>query len=328
MNEHAPIVIVGAGLSGIMAARTLKENGYQNIILIEKSRSAGGRMATRRIEKGKADHGAQFFTVRTEKFQTFVDEWLAKGSIKHWFGDDYHRYLSVDGMNAFAKKLAADILVRLQTRITEINKNATGYTLKTDENEVIHAKAVIVTTPAPQAKVLLESGDLQVDVSVLQKLEAIVFQPCFVGLFHLQQPTSLPKNGHLDSEFPEGVLRIVDHQKKGISEMPTVSVYMTGEWSKAHYDIGDEAVLEKIKQVTHAYIDFDSVISSQLKKWRYAEAVQFLREPFLNTNLEHPLLVAGDAFLHPHDIANRTRLESAFISGVTVGEELVALLKK
>lgn len=327
MSEQAPIVIVGAGLSGIMAALTLKEKGYQDIILVEKSRSVGGRMATRRIESGKVDHGAQFFTVRTEKFQAFVDDWLEKGSVKRWFGEDYQRYLSVDGMNAFAKKLAANVSVRLQTRITEIKKNTNGYTLTTDKGEIIDAKAVIVTAPAPQAKVLLENDDLQVEAKVLQKLEAIVFQPCFVGLFHLQQPTNLTNNGHLDRELPEGVLRIVDHQKKGISEMPTVSVYMTGEWSKAHYDSGDAAVLEKLKQETRAYIGFDSVISSQLKKWRYAEAVQFLREPFLNTNLEHPLLIAGDAFLHHQDPANRTRLESAFISGVTVGEEVAALLK-
>jgi renalase len=53
-----------------------------------------------------------------------------------------------------------------------------------------------------------------------------------------------------------------------------------------------------------------------------------LRQPFLNTNLEHPLLVAGDAFLQPEDTAGRTRLESAFLSGIAVGEELVELLKK
>ncbi|WP_117161775.1 NAD(P)/FAD-dependent oxidoreductase [Paraliobacillus sp. X-1268] len=327
MSERAPIVIVGAGMSGIMAARTLKEKGYQDILLVEKSRSVGGRMATRRIEKGKIDHGAQFFTVRTKKFQTFVDEWIENANVKHWFGDDYYRYMSVDGMNAFAKKLAEDISVRLQKRITEIKKNATGYILTTDEGEAINASAVIVTAPAPRAKTLLENDNLKVDAKVLQKLDEIVFQPCLVGLFHLQQHTNLPNSGHLDSELPEGVMRLVDHKKKGISEIPTISVYMTGEWSKAHYQLGDEAVLEKIKQITSAYINFDSALSSQLKKWHYAEAVQFLRQPFLNTNLEYPLLVAGDAFLHSQDPANRTRLESAFISGITVGEELVKLLK-
>jgi renalase len=326
MSEQAPIVIIGGGMCGITAALTLKDKGYHDILIVEKSRSVGGRMATRRFETGRADHGAQFFTVRTERFQRFVDEWIKKGSVKHWFGDDYPRYTSIEGMNAFAKKLAEVIPVRLQTRIESIKKNVGGYNLTTDKGESIRAKGVIVTAPAPQAKELLQSNDLQVEERLLQKLDEIVFQPCLVGLFHFRQPTNLPSNGHKDGGLPEGVLRIVDHRKKGISPVITVSVYMTGDWSQAHYDIGDEEVLEKMKQLTSPYFEMDSLISSQLKKWRYAEAVQFLRQPFFNTNLEHPLLVAGDAFLHPEDKASRTRLESAFISGVAVGEEVVKML--
>ena len=75
------IVIVGAGLTGIMAARTLTDKGYE-VLLIDKGKSVGGRMATRRIGGGKVDHGAQFFTVRTERFQSEVDQWLSQGFIK------------------------------------------------------------------------------------------------------------------------------------------------------------------------------------------------------------------------------------------------------
>lgn len=285
-------------------------------------------MATRKIEAGKVDHGAQFFTVRTDKFQSFVEEWVKKGKVKRWFGKDYPRYCSLEGMTPFAKSLAEGISVRLETRIEEIKKHTDGYIIQTNYGESIPARAVIVTVPAPQAKALLESNHLRVEAEVLQKLDEIVFQPCLVGLFHFQQPTNLPSNGHLDNELPDGVLRLVDHEKKGISPIITVSIYMTSEWSKGHYDMTDEEVLERMKQLTSTFFDFDSVITSQLKKWRYAEAVQFLRQPFLDTNLKDPLLVAGDAFLHPEDKATRTRLESAFLSGVAAGEELVKLLNK
>ncbi|WP_456276652.1 NAD(P)/FAD-dependent oxidoreductase [Bacillus sp. AK128] len=328
MSKHAPIVIIGGGMSGVMAARTLKESGCDDILIVEKSRSVGGRMATRRIEKGKVDHGAQFFTVRTEKFQVFVDDLLKNGKVNRWFGEMYPRYSSVEGMNPLAKNLAEGIPVRLQTRMIDMKKVSGGYIVITDQGESIQARAVIITAPAPQVKALLESDDLQVEAKVLRKLDEIVFLPCLVGLFHLQQPTKLPENGHLDTNLPEGVMRLVDHEKKGISSITTVSIYMTGEWSKAHYDLREEEVLEKMKQVTSEYVDFESVVSRQLKKWRYAEAVQFLRQPFLNTNLEYPLLIAGDAFLHEEDKADRTRLESAFLSGVAVGEELVKLLNK
>lgn len=69
------VVIIGGGLTGVMAARTLKENGVDDVLVIEKGKSLGGRMATRRIGEGRVDHGAQFFTVRTKHFQSFVEEW-------------------------------------------------------------------------------------------------------------------------------------------------------------------------------------------------------------------------------------------------------------
>ena len=75
------IVIVGAGLTGIMAARTLTDKGYE-VLVIDKGKSVGGRMATRRIDGGKLIMGHSFFTVRTERFQSEVDQWLSQGFIK------------------------------------------------------------------------------------------------------------------------------------------------------------------------------------------------------------------------------------------------------
>ena len=57
------IAIVGAGMAGITAARTLAQAGHQ-VMVFDKSSGAGGRMATRRSPFGGFDHGAQYFTVR------------------------------------------------------------------------------------------------------------------------------------------------------------------------------------------------------------------------------------------------------------------------
>jgi len=54
------VAVVGAGIAGITAARTLAQAGW-HVIVFEKSRGAGGRIATRRTEWGGFDHGAQFF---------------------------------------------------------------------------------------------------------------------------------------------------------------------------------------------------------------------------------------------------------------------------
>ena len=86
-NRFPPTVaVIGAGISGLTCARTLADHGVP-VIVFEKSRGVGGRMATRRCEHGAAfDHGAQYFTVRDERFRVCVDSWLHDGLVQPWKG--------------------------------------------------------------------------------------------------------------------------------------------------------------------------------------------------------------------------------------------------
>ncbi len=82
------VVVVGAGLSGLVAARRLADD--HEVVVLDKGRSVGGRLATRRIGDAVLDHGAQFFTVRGEALRAHTDDWLARGVARVWchgFGD-------------------------------------------------------------------------------------------------------------------------------------------------------------------------------------------------------------------------------------------------
>ena len=74
-------IVVGAGMAGLMAARTLISAGVR-VLVLDKGRGVGGRMATRRAQgppagpTGVWDHGAQFFTARDEVFQALVSAML------------------------------------------------------------------------------------------------------------------------------------------------------------------------------------------------------------------------------------------------------------
>src|SRR5919107_6052412 len=76
-------VIVGAGLSGLVAARALQDAGMR-VTILEKEEKVGGRMRTDRVEEGVFDHGAQFFTVRGERFGEMVKGWLSAGVAEEW----------------------------------------------------------------------------------------------------------------------------------------------------------------------------------------------------------------------------------------------------
>ncbi len=82
------IAIIGAGMAGITAARTLLKAGH-DVQVFEKSAGPGGRMATQNTPLGSFDKGAQYFTVRDERFakalkevpgtQALVKPWSATG---------------------------------------------------------------------------------------------------------------------------------------------------------------------------------------------------------------------------------------------------------
>ena len=48
------IIVVGAGLSGLMAARECASHGHE-VIVFDKGRGVGGRLATRRIKDATKD---------------------------------------------------------------------------------------------------------------------------------------------------------------------------------------------------------------------------------------------------------------------------------
>ncbi|KIL48444.1 NAD(P)/FAD-dependent oxidoreductase [Jeotgalibacillus campisalis] len=311
------VTIIGGGLSGIFAAKTLEERGHETII-IEKGRSAGGRMATRRIGEGRADHGAQFFTVRSAVLQSLTEEWLDNGWVKKWFGDDFPRYIGIDGMNPFIKKIAAPLQIQLNQRAIKILSDDSGVKVLTEKEEHYQSDALILTAPVPQSLVLLQQSPGLLSGQTEELLKALSFKSCFVGLLSLTSTLAIGESGIRSQDLPEGVDKIVANDQKGISETPILSVYMSGDWSDKHFHLKDEKVLEKLILSLPAQIT-EQIDAAELKRWRYSEANDVVRQPFLRLD-QHPVYVAGDSFLTETDASGRTRIESAILSGINVGK--------
>ncbi|MFD2217099.1 NAD(P)/FAD-dependent oxidoreductase [Metabacillus endolithicus] len=314
------VVIIGGGLTGVMAARTLKENGIDDVLVIDKGKSLGGRMATRRIGEGRVDHGAQFFTVRTKHFQSFVEELEKNDFVSKWFGKTYSRYKSNNGMNSLVKKLGENLEVKLNTKVINIHKIEDYYLLQAECNTRIAAKAVILTAPVPQSTELLHN--LKIDHTLTEMLEKVTYNPCFVLIASLSNSSDLPEIGFLNENLPDGVDRIVDHRKKGISRLTTLSMYTSGEWAKDYYHLEDHEIKALLLENLKPVLQKENIIELQLKRWKYSEATSTIKHPFLNLEQTIPLFLAGDVFLHKDDLSGKTRVESAFLSGVAVGEEV------
>jgi predicted NAD/FAD-dependent oxidoreductase len=110
------VIVIGAGLAGLIAAQQLSNSGH-DVVVLDKGKSPGGRLATRRIGDATLDHGAQFFTVREPEFEHHVHQWIQAGVVREWCKgfsaqDSHPRYIGTHGMSGIAKHLAQGVDVR------------------------------------------------------------------------------------------------------------------------------------------------------------------------------------------------------------------------
>ncbi len=68
------VIVIGAGLAGLSAARRLKERGA-SVTVVEARARIGGRVHTERLQSGHVvDHGAQFLSDAHRRLSALVDE--------------------------------------------------------------------------------------------------------------------------------------------------------------------------------------------------------------------------------------------------------------
>jgi predicted NAD/FAD-dependent oxidoreductase len=157
MDGHSDILIIGGGMAGLSAASALTASG-QSIIVLDKGRGPGGRMAARRAEiageQVSFDHGAQYFTARDPAFQAEVAVWDAAGVAARWpaAGDD--AWVGTPGMNACVRHMAASLDMRWNMRAERLHRDGALWRVEAGEASFT-AGTVLVAVPAEQAAVLL-----------------------------------------------------------------------------------------------------------------------------------------------------------------------------
>lgn len=326
----ADIIIVGAGVAGLVAANHLQQLGL-NVLVLDKGRSVGGRMATRRIQNGIADHGAQFFTARTRTFQAQVDEWMAQGIVRIWgYGwsdgslkrsapDGHPRYVAESGMNQLTQHMAKPLKsVQLNIEIGTISFANGIWTLTATDRTVYTCRMLLMTPPVPQSLKLLENVGLNEQVK--HTLERIQYAPCLAGLFVVEGNVELPTPGAIQNNNAPAYW-IGDNRAKGISQQQIITVHIDGLNSRQRYDLPDEDNLAWIEAMLKPILGEDARISeAQLKKWRYASPLT--THPFDTLVCDDlPLAFAGDAF------GGRGRVEGAYLSGLAAGMALAERFK-
>lgn len=316
-------LIIGAGLAGLTAARTLTGYGW-DVVVLDKGRGIGGRMATRRIEQARLDHGAQYFSAKTTAFNQLLQELSAQGVVAEWHLEqatlnDTHvnhpRYIGVNGMNGIAKALARDLTVRTTETVSSIRADAGGWLVETEAGNAYRADSLISTIPAPQALVLMQKSDFNLTDSDQQALEAITYHPCIAVMVALSRPGLIPPPGAVRYETGP-VAWIADNGQKGISpDQPSVTIHASADFSQTHFDDDLLTIGRQLVDLMSEWIPADAVSAVQVHRWRYSLADQRFSSPFLAAEAPSPLVFGGDGF-------GDGNVEGAFTSGLQMAMHL------
>jgi renalase len=316
MTGPKSCVIIGAGMAGLTAGGVLRQRGWE-VVVLDRGRSPGGRMATRREGESRFDHGAQFFTVRDSRFREVVDRWEASGYVKPWFTEDEHtRYRGTDGMAGIMKEIAKPFDVRTATKVDRVQAGEKGWRLLTDAGEEFTASTLLLTPPGPQSLALLAGCIDRLPASIVSSLKSIEFDPCVALLATLNGRSGVPPPGYVRPENgPIGF--IADNTQKGISTgAPALTIHAKADFTRSNFEMPHEEVAQLLFRAAVPWLG-SKVLTWQLHRWRYSHPVATCAEPFLYATEPQPLAVAGDAFGGP-------RIEGAFLSGLAVARRITA----
>ena len=308
------ILVVGAGLSGLVAARALVDAGH-DVTVLDKGRGVGGRLATRRIGSAVLDHGAQFFTVRSDEFGAMVNGWVADGIAHEWCrgfsGDDGHpRYVGSHGMTGIAKHLARGLDVRTSHLAFSLEQSATGWTLVTDDGARHTADAIVLTAPLPQSFSLMFSAGLEMP----DDLRTIDYDRTLglLAVVDSGEHSIAPPGGMQD---PDGVFSFVaDNRAKGVSDVHALTFHANPAWSLEHFDLDTDEIHRRLIDAAAPWIGNARIVDSQPKKWRFATPRRTWPDPCW-VHTAGSLVLAGDVFAGP-------RMEGAALSGLAAARAL------
>jgi len=323
------VAIIGTGMAGLTLALQLREQA--DVHLFEKAAGVGGRMATRRLEGYEFDHGAQFFTARSQAFRRFLQAFLHAGLVQEWKprvltlardAKPYRRdwfephYVAVPGMTSLCKAMSAGLNLHLRSEVTALERQASGqWLLELDTGPRPELfDWVIAAVPAPQALKILPA-----EFAGMDTLKHIRFDPCLVLLLGLQEaPAFRFDAARAKSDILEWIW--CNHSRPGRPEKPALVLHSTSGWAASQMQSTDDQIASAMiaeLQALSAQV-LPPVAVQQIKRWSLAEPAE-QEEPLQLLDPALQLATCGDW-------THEARIESAFLSATRLATALGRIL--
>lgn len=308
--------MVGAGISGVAAARELKAAGLP-VAVLDRGRRIGGRMASRTINGRPVDIGASYVTASDPAFEALVADWQQRG-LAHPWTDTFQqrdgngttrkagpmRWGTPRGLRSLVEDLAAGLDIRSQT-VTQIGPGPSV--------DGQPAAAVLLAMPDPQARRLLGPA---------HQAEADRLTAAYEPVLALTASWSERVWADVDGIFvhDDAILSwVADDGRRRGDGAPVLVAHSTTGWATEHLGAPEGATASMVAALRRLLGIPGEPLSASVHRWTFARPCSPRDEPY---SLSDGLIGAcGDGW------GGKPRVEGAFGSGQALGRAVASALR-
>lgn len=314
-----PVLVVGAGVSGVACARALHDAGVA-VRVLDRGRVPGGRAASRTLHGRRVDLGASYLTARDPGFAAVVDDWVARGLAAPWVeafdvagpdgwrrtGSGLVRYGTPHGIRTLVEDLAAPLDVRTGVQVERVGPGP--------QVDGEPAAAVVLALPDPQALAVLDPALPQERAAA----EGRAWEPVLALAAGFTERTWELDGAFVDAEHPVGRTLgwVADDGRRRGDGAPVLVAHSTAHAARPHLADPDAAGPQLVAAL-RALLDLPEPTWTHLQRWSLARPAAPRDQPYhLGAS---GVGMCGDGWGSP-------RFETAWTSGTALGRKLVGRL--
>jgi len=309
------ILVIGAGMAGLSCAHQLAASGAP-VCVLDKGRGLGGRLATRRTECGRFDHGAQYVTARHPAFQTYLETAIQGAHARPWSADPDGEtwYVGQPGMSGLIRPLAEGLDVRVSHEVSALRRVEGGWRVELargERSDAVYPRVVLAIPPVQARRLLGAHAQAVPDLAKVDRA------PCWTRMLALDGPVDALPSVRREADGPLALIARNETKSEYPASMTRLVIQAGPEWSHSVLEQDKEAVAAQMLEALQAvFPGLPEVRHAAAHRWRYARVVRPFGES-CHWDATQGFGLAGDWCIGP-------RVEAAFLSGRALAEVILA----
>ncbi|MDO9380996.1 MAG: FAD-dependent oxidoreductase [Nocardioidaceae bacterium] len=315
MSALPPLVVVGGGIAGLACARAARSADAPEVVVLDRGRRIGGRLAVRTHEGHAVDLGASYFTVSDDRFDAQVRDWESRGLARPWT-DTFHtadasgltgtksgpvRWAATHGLRSLVEDLATGLDVRRQ----EVRRIGADQTVDGER-----ARAIVLAMPDPQAHRLL--ADELPDVAAVASR---IWDPALALAARFEARAWPEVDGVFVADHPVLSWIADDGRRRGDGEAVLVA-HTTPAYASGHLE-DPQAALPEVLRALREVLGIEAEPTwTHLQRWSLSNPADAREEPYFLTSDGPRVGLCGDGWHAP------SKVEAAYLSGIELGQAL------